>query len=333
MTGVQATSSQTVTALAPAKLNLSLHILGKRADGYHDLLTLFQSVDLCDQICFSFSHAQQNHLDLRIEGSSAYPDFPLDNSNIINKAAALFWHSQANLAPKKITATISKNIPIGAGLAGGSANGAATLVALNQHFGHPLAKDDLLELAAQLGSDVPFSLTGGTCLGKGRGEQLEKIPIEPGVTFVLVKPIGLSVSTAWAYDAFDRSARHNGREIQGLLNHYGDLKSQLLDKNVGGVAQLLVNDFESVVFEHQPVLKKIQANLLKLGCLSAHMTGSGPTMYGLAANAQHAKQILSQMEPVKNHATGFAIDGVLVNAWLANSINHGIKVVEDDEKP
>jgi 4-diphosphocytidyl-2-C-methyl-D-erythritol kinase len=335
MNHLLSSAARTLTVRAPAKLNLTLQIIGKRADNYHDLFTLFQSIDLCDRLQFCFTPAEQDELTILLIGSTMGDGFPLDDSNLIKKAAALFLQTAPKLRPYKVTVSVNKNIPIGAGLAGGSANAAATLLALNDQQGRPFTTDQLLELAAQVGSDVPFSLMGGTCLGQGRGEMLAKVAAPANLTFVLVKPRGLVVSTAWAYQAFDRSYQHETSQARSRESFEQDLIAQLNNKNLAGLAEMFGNSFEQVVFNHHPLLPKIKERLTDLGCLGTHLTGSGPTIYGLAKDSFHASQVLASIENDQIRASSsywYKEHGIKADAWLVNSIDHGTKVVANDEE-
>lgn len=312
--------AQSLTLLAPAKLNLSLAILGKMDNGYHELLTLMQSVNLCDVLKFQFASASSvtHQVNLVVENDTTRSDFPLDDTNLIKKAANLFCKTLPVLPPTKIQIIISKNIPIGAGLAGGSSNAAATLLALNEYFGNPMTMFQLLDLGFQLGSDVPFCLIGGTSLGRGRGEKLSHVSFKTILYFVLVKPKDLFVSTAWAYDAFDRSQA--GLPHTDLESHNQKLIAHLLNGEISEAAGLFNNDFEPEIFKHHAVLVKIKERLIELGCLSAHMTGSGPTIYGLTQNLNQAEKILASI--LQDHQ-------LHVDCWLAQSVSYGAKVIEN----
>jgi 4-diphosphocytidyl-2-C-methyl-D-erythritol kinase len=334
MKNVEARRSQTLTVLAPAKLNLVLRILGKRADSYHDLFTLFQSIDLCDRLHFNFTDSDRDEVNIKLEDSSTGGDFPLDDTNIIKKAALLYMRELTERVPVRLTVRVEKNIPIGAGLAGGSANAAATLSAINHHYKNKLSSDQLLQLAGEIGSDVPFSLLGGTSLGRGRGEILSSLPAHTGLHFVLVKPRTLAVSTAWAYDSFDRTQSGEQLDEAILKDQAQKLNALLGEKNISAAANFFSNSFEPVVFERYPVLRSIKERLIDLGCLCAYMTGSGPTIYGLVRDFSQAKAIQSTIisdQEAKTSAFWYKNYGFPVDTWLTKSIDHGIKVIGDEE--
>jgi 4-diphosphocytidyl-2-C-methyl-D-erythritol kinase len=192
-----------ISVAAPAKINLYFDILNKREDGYHEILTLFQALDLQDKLTFTFTKA--NHL--RVVGNKSYDIdiflkkkdkaireelFPLNDDNSIAKAINIFLSSLSYKPLVKIKVEIEKNIPIGAGLAGGSTDGAASLFALNHYFNKPFLPEELLKMASLIGSDVSFCLSGGLAIGRGRGEYLEDLDVSPKYHFV---HLGLIEST------------------------------------------------------------------------------------------------------------------------------------------
>jgi 4-diphosphocytidyl-2-C-methyl-D-erythritol kinase len=236
--------------------------------------------------------------------------------------------------PVKITVRVKKNIPIGAGLAGGSADAAATLSAINRYYGNYIPLEQLLEIAARIGSDVPFSLCGGTSVGRGRGEILLPVLAQTNLYVILVKPKGLSVSTAWAYDAFDQSNSNRPLESSQIETHQSELISLLSERNISASGKLFQNSFESLVFEHHPVLQKIRQRLIDLGCFCARMTGSGPTIYGLVRDPSRANDILRSIandQASSVAAPWYKDHGIAVDTWLAKSIDHGIKVIGYEE--
>ncbi|MBD2020254.1 4-(cytidine 5'-diphospho)-2-C-methyl-D-erythritol kinase, partial [Leptolyngbya sp. FACHB-36] len=184
--------------IAPAKINLYLEILGDRPDGYHELVMVLQSVDLADQI------------ELRANGTSTihmacdHPEVPRDHTNLAYRAAELMCQQFSDSFDRygAVDIAIYKQIPVGAGLAGGSSNAAAVLVGMNLMWQLGLTQSELQELGAQLGSDVPFCITGGTALATGRGEKLDTLPELDQLYVVLAKYRSLSVSTIWAYQTY-----------------------------------------------------------------------------------------------------------------------------------
>jgi 4-diphosphocytidyl-2-C-methyl-D-erythritol kinase len=264
------TGAREATLRSPAKLNLDLRVLYKRADNYHELRTVFQTISLADTIRIRFARARRTRL--AIGGNVDIPD------NLILRAA------QAVLDTAKISASVEfgldKRIPMGAGLGGGSSNAAAVLLALPilAGAGIPLAK--LMELGAALGSDVPFFLYGGTALGIGRGTELYPLPDARARLGLLVAP-GVHVSTAEAY-------RDLNREGLTIALHRADTEAfrslvwALADPGAAVDWRMLcTNDFETAVFGRHPVLQPIKRKLARLGARPALMTGSGSAVFGL----------------------------------------------------
>lgn len=332
MKHLQATRNRTITVLAPAKLNLTFGIVGKLSDGYHSLVSLMQTVDLCDTIDFHFSPADINEISLAYHPAIIDGDFPLDSANLIHKAAKSFWLGVPHLPPTNLAVLVQKKIPIAAGLAGGSADAAATLIALNNYFGQPLKHAQLLALGSELGADVPFSLSGGTCLATGRGEQLLPISITSTIYYVLIKPRTISISTAWAYKTFDQSNRLGHVDAAELEEFSKRGAKHFSNGDLTSASKILANCFEPIAFAHHPVLAKIKFRLLELGCLSAHMTGSGPTMYGLAKDKDQALQVLDRIElDQQQHTTAawFSDYKTPIDAWVVATTNYGAKVIDN----
>jgi 4-diphosphocytidyl-2-C-methyl-D-erythritol kinase len=242
-----------------AKINLDLRVLHRRADGYHELRTIFQTVSLADSIDIEY---QRGRTRIDIQSNLNIP------GNIIEKAA----HSvlAATGRTGRIGFVLQKRIPLGAGLGGGSSNAAAVLLALPALLGKRLPLPKLMELAAGLGSDVPFFLLGGTALGLNRGTELYPLPDLPASPVLLITP-GIHVSTAEAYRALNRAPAEE--PDAGILNHFQSVAWR--------IAREQLNDFEEVVFRQHPQLKSIKGKLLKLGARPALMSGSGSTVFGV----------------------------------------------------
>jgi len=258
---------------SPAKINLFLNILRKREDGYHEIATLMQAIDLQDEIV----------LEKRGKGiaiSTDHPDCPTDESNLAFKAAALLLEDQKK--SDGVSIQISKRIPIAAGLGGGSSNAATTLKGLNRLFELKIPKRRLYQLAAQLGSDVPFFLGSGQALAKGRGEKLEPVVLFSGYWLVLVYP-GFEVSTQWAYQNFKISLTKIKKafNLKNLENRKGFFKALLgFD-----------NDLEKAVQERYPTIGRIKDILTSSGAIKSSMSGSGPTVYGVFEHKLKAEEV------------------------------------------
>lgn len=255
---------------AYAKINLGLHIVGKRGDGYHDIETIFHRTALCDDITVEPSD--------RITVTCSVPGVPTDEQNHCWKAVellrnALGLHTGASVA-------ITKRIPTGAGLGGGSSDAAAVLRMLPMVWNVPAPMELLHSVALRIGSDVPYFLTDSTAYAEGRGETLRSVPLDLPYWILLVNP-NIHISTPWAYGAL--AARRNG-----AFPVRPSLGERFAADPLGTVLSA-VNDFEEVVFEHHPSIGSIKQQLLSAGALSSVMSGSGSTVYGLFADAAAAK--------------------------------------------
>ena len=267
-----------ITKASPAKVNLLLRVIGKRMDGYHDILSLMQRISLGDEMSFA---PTGGGILLRC------PDSPLpeDESNIVYRAARLFLARVAE--PKGVEIILRKQIPIAAGLGGGSSNAATTLLALNEISPTPLDRPDLMALAAGLGADVPFFLYGGsTAWASGIGEILTEAPPLPPLWFVLLNP-GFAVSTKRVYEALNLGLTKEGLSYS-IPCFY----------TVDDVIRGLTNDLEKVTLTLHPELGHLKHLLLSNGALGALMSGSGPTVFGIfadEASALAAERNLAQL--------------------------------------
>jgi 4-diphosphocytidyl-2-C-methyl-D-erythritol kinase len=249
---------------AYAKINLGLNILRRREDGYHEIESVFQQIDLCDAIRISpISHG--------IEIICSHPDVPCDASNICHKAVRLL---QAQTGRNEgIRIELNKKIPVGAGLGGGSSDAAAVLKALNQQWDLGLAQDALRSLARQLGADVPFFLSGRTMFAQGIGDILSPVNLMLDFIILIVFP-KFSVSTVWAYKNYKINLTNSKKNITLADLFLADL--DLLD-----LTNYLKNDLEQVVFERHPQLNSIKSKLYAMGAFYASMSGSGSSVFGL----------------------------------------------------
>ena len=268
-----------VTVPSFAKLNLDLRVLSKRSDGYHDLRTIFQTISLQDSLRIDFDLAKRTRIEL--DSSVEIAD------NLVVRAANLVLE---HLRVKGwVRFALTKKIPMGAGMGGGSSNAAAVLMALPALAGRPLARENLSALGESLGSDVPFFLHGGTALGLGRGSELYPLPDLPTHS-VLVVSTGIHVSTAEAYRGLGRevtNALTSGHESP-ILREFQAIAWAL---NSARLEQLpLKNDFEAAVFKAHPELAAVVRKLRRLGGKPAMMTGSGSAVFGVFETAAGAKQ-------------------------------------------
>ncbi len=250
---------------AYAKINLSLDVLGRRADGYHDLRMVMETVSLRDTL--RFAHEGEG---IRVKSNLAF--LPEDHTNLAGAAARRFGEAVGReVAP--LTIEIQKAIPVCAGLAGGSSDAAAVLRCLNRHFSTHLDEKALRKMGEEIGSDVPYCVSGGTALAEGRGEVLTPLPRLPRCWFVLCKP-GFSVSTPALFAQLDRKKLRRRPDTKGLIQalHDGDLIQ---------AARRFYNVFEDVLPARQArLVTEIKNSLIQLGALGAAMSGTGPTVYG-----------------------------------------------------
>ena len=270
---------------SPCKVNLLLNILGRRADGFHELETVFQPVALCDEMTFE---PAANGITLSCNDKT----LPTDSGNLVYRAAEKFFTAAKTSGGVKIH--LEKKIPLAAGLGGGSGNAAITLLALNELFGKPLAGERLFEIAAALGSDIPFFLQEKPALAIGRGEKIqpvEKFAVLRGKAFLLIHP-GFGISTPWAYQNLARfPAALNGRKgrAQKLISllQTGDLPSASAE---------FYNSLEAPAFEKFPVLKLFKEFLLASGALAALMSGSGSTTFAICENMAAAESLAEKFK-------------------------------------
>ncbi len=258
---------RTARLKAFAKLNLGLRVLYRRTDNYHELRTVFQTITLADELTVRFVKARATRIE--VEGAPEITD------NLVVRAARLVLETLR--LQGDVSISLKKKIPMGAGLGGGSSDAAAILLALPALGGEKLPASQRIALAEQLGSDVPFFLGGGTALGLGRGEELYPLPDRSGKFVLLICP-DVHSSTADAYR--DLSARLTSGTLQNKLNSFQQEVWQAAGGDpTQGVAY--ENDFEEVVFARHPQLRRIKQRLLRMGALSACMTGSGAAVFGV----------------------------------------------------
>lgn len=265
---------------APAKINLLLDVRGKRVDGYHELETVMHQIDLSDTLCLR----PAKKFELSCDGA----ELPCDESNLALQAAHLMYKSYG--LPGGLEIELTKRIPVGAGLAGGSSDAAAVIRGVDQLFELGLETADLCRLGERIGSDVPFCVLGGTALARGRGEVLQPLPAGPELSMVLIKP-PFSLSTAAVFDAFD------ARQVQEWPRLNAFLSIWQPGEDVARVAGALCNVLESVSLALQPEIGELKQLCLEHGALGALMSGSGPTvfaLYGSRAEAQEALAGLSE---------------------------------------
>ncbi len=262
---------QSLTVAVPAKINLSLDVVGRRADGYHLLQSIMQSVSLYDEVYVELDRQGQGIILL-----CDRPGIPLDDRNTCYRAAGQFLAQAGLMAGVRIF--LHKRIPEAAGLAGGSSDAAGVLYALSELCDHPLSLARLQGVAARIGADVPFCLQGGTVLCEGIGEALTPLPPFTGVPLLLVKP-DFGLSTPWVFRQLNLASL-------GLRPDHPAIQAALAAFDLEGLAVSTANVLESVSIPAHPELSLIKQALHEAGATVAMMSGSGPTVFGLFANSQ-----------------------------------------------
>ena len=272
-----------VTVRAPAKINLQLAVGPRRADRYHDLVTIFQAISLYDDVTVTETDGPgEDRVLVSGEGAGAVPG-GRDNLALMAAAALTRAAGLPRDPDRRIEITIRKRIPVAAGLAGGSADAAAALVACNELWHAGLSHEQLTDVAAAVGSDVAFALLGGTAVGQGRGEQLTPALASGEYHWVLAVADG-ALSTPEVYAAFDRLNGPDGREP--ALDHA--LMAALRSGHPAAVGGTLSNDLQPAAISLFPALRKTLAAGRELGALGAMVAGSGPTCVFLAEDAERA---------------------------------------------
>ena len=255
-----------------AKINLTLDVLFRRDDGYHELRTIYQTVSIYDRIRLTRTSRD-------ISVGCDHPGVPIDESNLAHRSAAAL--REAAGITSGVNIEIEKSIPVAAGLGGGSSNAGVTLLGLQRLWGIDMPAGQVVELAKGLGSDVPFFLSGGTALGIGRGERVYPIEQVERLFLVLANP-GLAVPTSAAYARLSRLTRQEAVRTMPL--------TLLAAKGIRGLPLAVGNDLEEVVEAAYPEIAEVKRRLLSLGARRALMSGSGATVFGVFDNLQSAKE-------------------------------------------
>jgi 4-diphosphocytidyl-2-C-methyl-D-erythritol kinase len=258
---------------SPAKVNLRLEILRRREDGYHELRTVLQKISLNDTLSVSLKNEKG------ISITTDHPDLPLGRRNLVYRAAQMILKKSEYRGGLHID--IRKEIPLGAGLGGGSSNAASTLKALNQLLEIGLPTKELMEIGLGIGADVPFFFLEGSAIGSGIGERLKKIEL-PGLWYVLIYP-NFEVSTRWAYQNFILTKRQFHFKFHKFL------------ETLEGISHLLMNDLEGVVSHKYPQIEGMKKMLLSAGALGSLMTGSGPTVFGIFSEKGDASKAYQEV--------------------------------------
>ncbi len=264
---------------APAKLNIRLKVTGRRPDGYHELVSIMIPIDLFDLLELTVDPG--GGIKLACEGTQ----IPTDENNLAFRAAQSFF-SRTGIR-EEVSIKLIKNVPVAAGMGGGSSDAAATLLALNEMWSRPLSLPEMHDLAIGLGADVPFFLEGKPCLARGIGEILEPLDSWPKCWFVIVRP-PIEVSTSWVY---------SNLKFVLTTDEYDNIKQTLSHVPIS-IPQILENDLERVTSATFPIVETIKKSLIQAGAQGALMTGSGPSVFGVFPSLDEAlfgkKELVSQ---------------------------------------
>jgi len=284
--------------LSPAKINLFLQITGKRPDGFHELFSLMCCLDLYDIIFLEFGGK-------KIEIESTNRQIPLDETNIAHRAATLFFDSLK--ITDGLSIRIEKRLPVAAGLGGGSSNAASVLMGLNQHYGLPFSRNQLMSMGLEIGADVPFFLFQKPAFAAGVGEKLEAYAGALPYHILLINP-GLEVHTAEVY-----------RNLNLRLTKCKKIITRPFLKQRGFDPSLhLCNDLETVTISKFPVIASLKKQLLRYGALGALMSGSGPTVFGLFSDFRQAEKARQAIARDRR-----------LNAYLTDIINEAFPAISD----
>lgn len=266
---------QNLTVHSHAKINLRLDVVGKRSDGYHDLLNFMERVTLYDEIEIKITEKG-------LSVTCDHEDVPSDETNIAYKALKeILAYSSRNVG---VQIHIKKKIPIASGMGGGSSNAAAVIKGVNQLLKLKMSKEKLIKIGLKVGADVPFFLFEGPALAQGVGEQLKKVKVMPKLLFLIVNP-GIKVSTRMVYNKFYQDGRSvNPDEIPNSFRTKRD------------IVKIMHNDLEKVTIKEFPIIGEIKNELVKSGAIASMMTGSGPTVFGLYSDKAKLTKAFEKME-------------------------------------
>ena len=307
-------STRKINIKSPAKINLHLEVIGKREDGFHELAMIMQNIDLADYLEFEIN--QEGSINLKSDCNH----LSLASDNLIVKSAFLIKEiSNIDLGANIF---LKKNIPIGAGLAGGSSNAAATLIGLDKLWNLNLDNNTLLKLSASLGSDVPFFIKGGSQLCFGRGEILEKLNYTYEYGVLLLKNPNVSISTAETYKSYSHQFVKEDYIRTDLVDNIRNnlRKKSLNDFNIEDNSIKIKNDLQLVVEKENDSVKQALYLLSNLrDCLTFSMSGSGPTCFGLFKNFETANKVLDDNYKIFKNK-GF-------DSWACNLLDKGIKII------
>ena len=272
---------KTITVEAMAKINLGLDVLRRRADGYHEVKMVMQTVKLYDTLVLSAK--AEPGITIRVD----HKELPTDGNNLIARAAGILYEEYS--IPEGVEISLTKRIPIAAGMAGGSTDAAATLVGMNRLFHLGCSEERLKELGVTIGADVPYCIRGGTMLSEGIGERLTALPAVPEAFLVIAKP-EINVSTKYVYENLHANRLTSHPDIDGMVR-------AIRQKDLAGIAEKMENVLETVTQKEYPIISRLKELLKEEGALNALMSGSGPTVFGIFSEKEKAE---AAWERVKN---------------------------------
>ena len=265
-----------------AKINLSLDVISKREDGYHNLSMIMHTVNLCDTLTFE----EKQREDVFLSSNLSY--LPCDNRNIVYKSYEAFYNN-VNIKKQGFDIHINKVVPVCAGLGGGSTNAASTLIFLNEYHNNPLSTDALMKIGKELGADVPYGIIGGTCLAEGIGEKLTKLPSLPPCYTVIAKPQDKGLSTKSIFSMVDIN------EIELHPDTAGIIKA-LNESDLNGVCKRMYNVLEYYSQKESAEIIKYKEILISSGALGALMSGSGNAVFGIFDNKEGAEEAFTRLK-------------------------------------
>lgn len=264
-----------------SKINLTLNILAKRQDGYHNIETIMQSINLADRV---FIKEEKEGIKIKCNHSQV----PIDDQSLAYRSAEKILNRCR--VTKGVKIEIDKKIPLASGMAGGSANSASILVGINKLFTLSLSNEDLRGMGEELGMDVPFCIQNGTALAYHRGEKVTSLsPVNPPLWIIIINP-GFEIPTKWAYNNLDLNL------IKREKNNTKAMLEALKGGGARGIAKNLFNSFEELIIEKYPEIGKIKDRLIEEGALGALMSGSGSTVFGIAQNEEQALKIYKNLK-------------------------------------
>jgi len=270
---------------SPAKINLFLSIRSKRPDGYHEIVNLMQTVDICDDI--SISRSARSYSTLKSKDAS----IPFGKRNLCIKAYDIIKQNTMLDDDDTIEISLNKRIPLGSGLGGGSSNAACVIKGMNEVFKLSLSVEDQRKLSSHVGSDVPFFTTGGLAILTGRGEIVDELPeLKSPLNLVIIKP-DFSVSTGEAYKWLKETSDKQELNREELISH-------IENNDLEYITDKMHNDFEPVIENKYPFIGKLKDIMLEHGCIKSQLTGSGSGLFGVCENIETAKSIAEQMSEI-----------------------------------